>query len=245
MIENQVLKKVTADGKLQFPELRQYFFPWMGFTFWKNDRFFDIQNHIFENTSLLTDQEFPRAVNEAFDEKWPQDRSPWKFLVFPNYRKSEEPGTKTVIVFYAHHGLGDGEGFFQTFFKHIFDEPVNDSIATLPFGMLTQPSSETYPYPFDIISDYFRSSDDNQLHPPGKQLSKRRQVVYHTHRIPLKPIEEVKLRLNVSTTGVILSAIGGGIRRYMELGGLVPPEYLHLLHPTFLPREGDGVTNNR
>ncbi len=194
---------MSADGKLRFPELRQYFFPWMGFTFWKTDRSFDIQNHIFEKTFLLRDQELTIAVYEIFDKKWPQDRSPWRFSIFSNYTKTDEPGTNSVVVFCAQHGLGDGEGFYRTFFKHIFDETVKGSIPEVPFGMLSKKLTETYP--FDIISDFFSSSDDNQLHSPEKQLSKRRHAWYHPHKIPLQPIEEIKFRLNVSTTGIILS----------------------------------------
>jgi hypothetical protein len=243
LVEREVLQKVSADGELQFPKLRQYFFPWMGFTFWKQDSSFDIQNHIFENTSLLTAQELPMAVDEFFNEKWPQDRSPWRFLIFPSYTKVDEPGTKSVVVFCAHSGLGDGEALYRTFFKPLLDGPVNGSIAGVPLGILSQPPTHTYP--FDIVLDYFRSSDNNQLHSIGEPLSKRRQAWYHIQKIPLKAIEEVKLKLNVSTSGIVLSAIGGGIRRYMELWGIEPPEYLHLVRPTFFPRASDSVTHSR
>jgi hypothetical protein len=243
VIEKNVLQRIGRNGKPEFSELRQYFYSWRDFTFWKKDPKFHIGNHVFENTSRLTENEFPGITGQVFAEKWAPKRSPWKFIVFPNYVKAGNPLSLSIVIFCAHHGLGDGEGLFKTFFKFIFDEPVETSVAELPPGMLSKGPSPVFP--FDIIRDYFRSYDVNAFHSAKLKISKERQVWFHPETIPLKPIDEIKFKLNVSRTAVMLSAIGGGIRKYMELNGFQPPEHLHLLNPIFLPRKKNGPTNNR
>jgi len=98
------------------PELRQYITRRFGFSFWKDDPSYAIQNHVkfydgkfkdeFSAATVVRPDMILRASEEMLYGGFTHKRSPWELHVFQNYRDSEDSPDSTAMALRIHHSLG-------------------------------------------------------------------------------------------------------------------------------------------
>lgn len=114
--ESRVVFARNDEGKLLRPELRQYITRRFGFTFWKNDRFYSIINHVrlydgkfqkeYANSGGITPEMILAACEEMLYGPFVSKRSPWELHVFQNYKDSPDSPISTALALRIHHSLG-------------------------------------------------------------------------------------------------------------------------------------------
>jgi len=90
--ESRVTKNNPKDskGNDRYKKLFQYVVNWGGYFFWKDDKSFDLSNHINSLPDNIghTEKDL-MALNQTYlGRKWPNKRPLWKFVLVPNYTPS-------------------------------------------------------------------------------------------------------------------------------------------------------------
>jgi len=83
-------KQKDHNGKYRYQKLFQYLVNWGGYFFWKDDKDFDLSNHIksFPDNIEHTEKDLI-ALNQTYlGRKWPNKRPLWEFVLMPNYTPS-------------------------------------------------------------------------------------------------------------------------------------------------------------
>lgn len=242
---NEAIQQLTIEllhasdnGKLRFPELRQYVERWLGFLFWKQDFQFNIQNHITMHKleENCTEEEAERFASQLIEDQlnrpFPPKKSPWEVHFVQNYKMAGENNEKTTLaVFRFQHTMGDGYAILYTLVEALGKTPLSN-MAFQPHASTT--TFKNIPPWYSIIkipqlmvllvknivldNDYLMSifarpkspwfvSDDKKL---WKQLYTRSKL------ISIDKFKEIKNRLGVSFTGVILSAVSAGVSKSLK-----------------------------
>lgn len=106
--------KLSSNGKIKYPELKQYLTSWMGYFFWKEDKTFDLDRHVtmqnLNGFSTNSDTEVQQVAQTLLQKPWTKNRPVWEINLLPNcYLKGHEALLPHTILFLRfHHTLGDG-----------------------------------------------------------------------------------------------------------------------------------------
>ena len=103
------------EGELMYEELEQSWTRFLGYAFFKNEKNFDLSNHIgvydragdSNLTSPCTEKELMRIVAGLSSKPWRRDVSPWELLLVPNYAEEGSSTAKTVFILRIHHAMAD------------------------------------------------------------------------------------------------------------------------------------------
>lgn len=126
--------KNSINGKLVYPELRQYTQEFLGYVFWIDEENFDISDHIIcykDNDSdsesvIRRDNEYCEKLALGTEIFLPANKSPWLILVVQGVQNDKSGCFATVettdekctfIIFQIHHCLADGLSIFQLISK--------------------------------------------------------------------------------------------------------------------------------
>ncbi|ODM90900.1 O-acyltransferase WSD1 [Orchesella cincta] len=222
-----------------YPELKQYVERWNGFLFWKNDLNFSIENHVRSHElEGHSDSEFDenqrQFVRNLLNKPFHPKRSPWEWFVIKNYKnasleKESEHGEMTLNIFRFHHCLGDGYSFARALMEKLIETPFETPFDKLP---PSQPSAfwskDTFlaalylPLQFSLdmrnVFELFYASQLYTRKTPLHALDEEDSLNYKKHAvcIPIKRIKEIKKKLGVSFTGVLLAALSAGITKLLQ-----------------------------
>ncbi|CAG7837560.1 unnamed protein product, partial [Allacma fusca] len=181
---------------------------------------------------------------------WPEDFSPWEFLIVPHYQSSsssEMSTPKMCFIVRMHHVLGDGHSitnlimrdFAQTDFKMQLPRRRGKSLWIEVPKILLFPIVGTWQLADNLVESY---DSENCWHTWGK-LSKE----YYTsisEPIQMEMVKEIKERYGVSVAAVLYTALCGGMRRVMEEAGQVIPESFASFNPVPVRNHPPGLVNH-
>ncbi|CAL8085280.1 unnamed protein product [Orchesella dallaii] len=231
----------------KFPELKQYVDSWMGFLFWKNDHSFKLENHLQpkkiegetddeleENVCLFMEQ----LVNKTFHPK----RSPWECFVVQNYRNTELQRDKTstnvmtLLVFRFHHSLVDGYSILKVIIESMMGIPLSTASLT-PVSLtnkkdspsnLTKKIVTNFTLVFRIVYEicHFFALAFTGTTPWHVPLNKKKcgEHICRTKPIPVESIRNIKSKLGVSFTSVLMSCASAAASRSFQLHHAKPEQ---------------------
>ncbi|ODM92649.1 hypothetical protein Ocin01_14035 [Orchesella cincta] len=242
MREAMVRKVIEAKGKHGnhiYPEFQQFFHQWMGFLFWKWEKDFRIEEHITYYEPSLNHQ-----VN---DKELVQLRHDLADLIPENDDGTggPYPGPKSVVIVRLHHGMADGYSMLELFLNSIDNDNVKrEDLAKPRFKKRTFLQSLMYwaavwlSVPYYVTQELFTTYDNNALHPKGVKLT--RQAYSAGDSVPVATIKKIRSKYNVTFSAVVMSALAGGIRKFMLVNDMKIPDKMHVVTP--LPWPGHPST---
>ncbi|CAL8084793.1 unnamed protein product [Orchesella dallaii] len=232
-LEELIKSKWLKTKEQIYPELTQYLDSWMGFMFWKPDLRFNLKHHLKSHTIVgRNDQEVEENVcsfvQDLLNSPYHPKRSPWEVYVINNYKNellSKEcvNGELSLVVFRFHHSLGDGFSSLKAIlvlFDKSFPEICLPSLKQLAITSWWKRLFFCITFPLRMLYDglnlaYLAIMQSAPLQVPDLNQSKRMLC----QRLPLIPIENIKNlknRLGVTFTAVLLTGLATGLAKAMH-----------------------------
>jgi len=102
VFKNEVINGKNSKGELCYQKLKNYYDTWLGFTFWKKEENFQLENHVHEiNLSEydfmkennngkdgVTEEQLMKMLGARATKCFPPGISPWEALIVRNYKKA-------------------------------------------------------------------------------------------------------------------------------------------------------------
>lgn len=220
---SQMINKTDPEtGREVYPEYKQFVELWFGFAFWKNDSHFDIHNHIkFYNLDgrLVSTKEATLLTETLLNKQFQIGKSPWELNVVYNYDDPELPaGPKTVMIFRIHHSLADGYSILCSLVEGILQEPLQSQckLPTPTFSKRGKWAEILFRVTLPVrimrdAGDYFvKAARENPFNvPDGKKAWK--QHYGRAELVPIQKIKDIKNKLGVTFTSVLLAAVSASL----------------------------------
>ena len=191
--------------------------------FWRDDADFDISRHIVEvdpttvaEKGLGTKEGLQDFIGRQASQPLPDDRPLWQFLVVPDFGDAG-----TAIVTRVHHVMGDGVSMIPVLFSLMdpdeddIRDPAERQVKTRgTAGKLWQIFLKAaVTGPILLGARAVRPADKSVLH--GPELNGEKRVAW-TRPLPLERIKTIKNRLDATVNDVLLAAVSGAFRRYVD-----------------------------
>ena len=260
LFEERVLDRVKSDGRLVYPELRQYWTPFMNYYFWKADEDFSVANHVrrYDYDAELrlpdpcTEEDFRQVLGGLLAKGWPERRSPWELLIVENFISETPKKTRdshTLVIFRVHHGLGDGYSFLKLFLRDLAQYEGNlakpSSVRLTKLERIIATLISPVKMLYDLAELCVDASDfDNcwrMKH--GAKLS-REYYTSISKPFEVRRMRDIKNKYGVNYISVILAALAGTIRKIMEDAGQTVPKRMAVAVPMPLPNHPGGLVNH-
>ncbi|CAL8138659.1 unnamed protein product [Orchesella dallaii] len=214
-----------------YPELKQYVDYFMGFMFWKPDTEFNLKNHLkshtlwetnIENQSII-EQKVCQFLEELLNKPFTPKRSPWEFYIINNYRNEQLKNQgvheeMTLIVLRVHHALADGFSLAYAVIGDLFETPEQKNALPIPkpksfWEMMLLVFTAIFRFPYELTNFI-----GLVYHPrtPLHTTDERRgcKLLYERNdAFPVQRIKEIKRKLGVSFSGVLLTAISAAVAK--------------------------------
>lgn len=153
--QKEVLEGRNKHGELSYLKLFYYFESWMGFTFWKWEKDFSLENHIrmFDpsdidpnnNSDTVTEEQLMTCMGSLATRPFPQGISPWEVLVIRKYKRKPsdlhtdyrqtvhiktidtefEKDIEYAVVLRIHHAIADGYSIMKLLMSNICGDPLS------------------------------------------------------------------------------------------------------------------------
>ncbi|CAG7819678.1 unnamed protein product [Allacma fusca] len=233
-----VLSQRRSNGQLLYKKLKQTWTNYCGYTFWKTDGNFKLENHVrdydYEGDLRLpihcTKEDARGVMSGLLGAPWVKGRSPWEAFFFPVSEDYEN--TRTLFMLRIHHALGDGysiEGLLKTLAQTELGMPKPKAFFGKKIGFL---SVLRVPYDFaGLIMDSWDFQNNWHFSTNGKPRDVHISIF---KSLPVSLIKQAKNKLKVSYAAVLYSVVGGGIQRIFEDANLPVPDFLTTHFP--IPR---------
>ncbi|CAL8138910.1 unnamed protein product [Orchesella dallaii] len=218
-----------------YPELKQYAVPFMGFMFWKHDPNFNLKNHLKSHIIPVTsdknqidvEQENREFLEKLLNKPFNPERSPWEFYIVNNYRNEQFKDSRvneemTLIVFRFHHCLGDGFSILRAIVEELLETPLSTLALPTPkmvFGLASLKKRLKFVFTALLRIPYDAGSFIGLAFYPKTPLyttdEKRKcELLYERNELmPIHRIKDIKKKLGVSFSGVLLAAISAAVAK--------------------------------
>ncbi len=257
--EEQVLKRwITSknknNGELIYPQFTQYPYRWLGYTFWKNDETFHIQNHVFSHSVTETgESELNQLTEKLLNAPFPQKRSPWEIHIIENHKSTKFPEkVSSVLVLKVHHCLSDGYSILAALIEGLRETPMSGLVLPKPRHAqktLLQKISFILTFPLVFSIELFSVYKYAFEYSPWKVKDSEKKwhmICSQSDLIPIQNIKQIKNKFDVSFTSVLITAISAGITK-INCGHLTDDKYGKTLCLSTLPlnleNRKDRLTN--
>lgn len=216
------------NGQLKYPEFQQYISSWMGYTFWKNEENFSVDDHIslhtipkqYEDKSdLILDN-----ITETFaNKKFARGKSPWEMCFLSNYVKSGE--SMTVLIFRFHHGMADGYSIMFAAVEGILGQSMTGMEIAKPkykrgYDLWKRLVYSPWRFLYDTgyLLKYVASGNTTPWHCPDgrKQWT---QLYGKSREIPVEKVKLIKEKTGVSFTSVLLACFSAAATKNFKMKG--------------------------
>jgi hypothetical protein len=223
------VEEEEATPTLLYPELTQYIYNWGGYTFWKEDLNFNLNEHI--NTLHLNYSKYSKPHDgdsesdikdedlllselreELLNRPWVRNKPLWEIFLIP-----VASGKQTFLVIRCHHCLADGYAILNLFISKLcknseFDNPMRTKRRERP-GLLEMftwvlflPFRGGYALAEHAVMALTYSIFRTKL--ISRSSSNNKQPLFHLktiHPISVKVIKQIKTAYGVSFASVLHS----------------------------------------
>lgn len=265
-MEKVVLKNNPKTGKVAYPELQQHFTRFMGYSFLKWDRSFDISKHVIvyndDNEMVVTQPVLMELWQYLMVKPFPRNRSPWEVVLVENYvgEKGEGENAPDWIIFVRiNHAIADGFCFenilsslFETDYTPDFYAVSHKSKEEQEKLKTQQKIQNVMLYlqclakgPYELVNRGIRFADDfHALHIQAEKKCNE-YFVLESPRIPVKEIKQIKQRLGIGFTAVLLGVACGAVRQFLIKNGTpLPAKYTATIPFPSKPKREDKLEND-
>jgi len=205
-----ILVKVNQrndQGDLKYPELQQIGASFAGYSFWKWDKYFDINNHVhlgYEGCTSLTLDTLNQITSQQMHQ--PYIGSPWEVFLFPDFKFrstdiDSEPRSAVVVRF--NHALIDGYSLVEIMAESSsIPVPARRSKNTgkRTAWKLGNRIMNLLLSPYMLVGNFYDTWDEKLL----KRDNSGTLVVRYSEPIPISFIKSLKDKLGVSFGGIYL-----------------------------------------
>ncbi|CAL8139150.1 unnamed protein product [Orchesella dallaii] len=221
-----------------YPELKQYVVPFMGFMFWKSDPNFNLKNHLKSHTitessdenQFTAEQENSQFLEKLLNKPFNPERSPWEFYIVNNYRNEQLKDSciqeeMTLIVFRFHHCLADGFSILRAIVEGLMETPLTTLALPSPktlFGLASLKKKMKFALTALLRLPYDAGNAIGLAFYPKTPLyttDERRgcELLYERNELmPIHRIKDIKNKLGVSFSGVLLAAISAAVAKSLH-----------------------------
>ncbi|XP_070580235.1 putative diacyglycerol O-acyltransferase MT1468 [Ptychodera flava] len=206
---------------------------------WVNDTDFNIENHIFQMpTSVKTHRDLKTYIAAMAGKEIDLDKSPWDLHIAVNLDKEQE----TVLLFRMHPCFTDGISLLRIFCKSVADmHPAN--VLKPRFGggaIIFNGLRAAIAGPLIFLGKLILPRRDfNILH--GPSLSGKKVVAW-SGPVSFPAAFRVKQVTRSTLNDVIVAAISGSLRTYMQSRGIANPYNMHASMPMDLRTDSNYIT---
>ena len=165
-ILERMVEARKANGKLLYPRFRCYIRPGLFQYFFREDRSFDIENHVlkWEGEVPRSKDELAGIVSKLSNEPLPDGRSLWRFVCIPTSFGNND----FILLFRISHALADGISFMK-FLTYQFPDKVVPQKETRTFSSTRKAlpvAKAVLMGPFSVIKKCLATADQSLLHGP-------------------------------------------------------------------------------
>lgn len=239
VINTRWIRASTENGQLRYPEFQQYIDYWMGYMFFKKDKNFFLEDHVYlheldeQGTEEGAENFLRHLIEELVNKPFPLKKSPWEVHLINNYKNSEldcEVGKPvSVFVIRIHHGLGDGFALMHMIVEVLFGNCLKNShVPKIRPPKVSAKKSITRAlckvtdvilFPVKLLYDagYLVSVGFRKRTPwhiPDRKKSWR-QIYGRSKLIPIEKIKVIKNRFGVTFTSVLVACMSGASAKMM------------------------------
>lgn len=187
--------------------------------YWREDEAFHVDRHIvtIEGDDLHTKEGLQRYIGDQASRPLPDDRPLWQFQLVPDFGDGG-----SALVTRVHHVMGDGVSLMPVIFSLMDVEDEDPDEAKRRQEVKTRGTAgelwkvflkATLVAPFLLVSRALSRADRSALH--GPELAGEKRVAW-TRSLDLARVKEIKNRLGATVNDVLLAAVSGAFRRYVE-----------------------------
>ncbi|XP_067052664.1 putative diacyglycerol O-acyltransferase MT1809 [Acropora muricata] len=219
-ILERMVEARKVNGKLLYPRFRCYIRPGLFQYFFREDRSFDIENHVlkWEGEVPQSKDELAGIVSQLSNEPLPDGRSLWRFVCIPtNFGNND-----FILLFRISHALADGISFMK-FLTYQFPDKVVPQKETRTFSSTRKAlpvAKAVLMGPFSVIKKCLATADQSLLH--GPDLSGVKKCVW-TEAFDLQLVKDIKSATFTTVNDVLMSCITMALRRYFQRKGVKNP----------------------
>jgi hypothetical protein len=244
--EGTTIKVVDEEaGQKLYPELTQYIYNWGGYTFWKEDLNFNLNEHIntlhlnYSNThdgdseSDIKDEDLllSELREELLNRPWVRNKPLWEIFLIPG-----ASGKQTFLLIRCHHCLADGYAILNLFISSLcknseFDNPMRTKrrerpglmemftwVLFLPFrGAYALAEHACMALTYSIFRTKLIRSSSNNKQPLF--------LLKTIHPISVKVIKRIKTQYGVSFASVLHSLETAIVQELLRLKDEVDDDF--------------------
>ncbi|MEM7479774.1 MAG: WS/DGAT domain-containing protein [Acidobacteriota bacterium] len=220
----------SLDDGRRFPRFSKKVVSINGRDHWSEDPDFDIERHIFEvepsdhwGDGSWTRERLTDYLGHLAADPLPRDRPLWQILVLQGIDKG-----KSAVITRIHHCMGDGMALIPIMFS--IQDPIGEGAERVepkaddPTRRVAKAKPSRAKLwlkaplagPFVLLRKALARPDRSALHGPRPGGEKR---VAWSQPIPLAQVKAIKNALGATVNDVLMAAVAGAFRRYLEQGG--------------------------
>ena len=243
--------KESADTLL-YPELQQYAVQFMGFSFWRQESNFKIEDHVwecFDPFAEFRSKDLNEIHEKLIRKPFRAKRSPWEFILLLG--RNVDPEDEDVHIFFRfHHCLSDGFSILQL----LMTELTGQELA-LPRVSKVEPERKPFLHriahycvkillvTYEQVCQRYFSKDINIWHHQALNLSQKYHAIM-SDRIEVDFIRDVKQkRQDCTFSALILAGLAGGIRKYFQEHEMPLIDQVHVVCPLPITQRPEGIGN--
>ncbi|ODM93159.1 O-acyltransferase WSD1 [Orchesella cincta] len=248
LVRETFINNVLTNSK--YPELKQYQYDFMGYRFWRNDKSFNVENHVYQRYPT----EFPNLSVETIHEEFinkPFDRlkSPWELVLINLPSENADTGaTQSLLVYRNHHSMADGKSILKLLFESFGQQKLVTALARYEKRSVLQQLCFYLRSPIQLVNlgllwkqAYLNSMGHLfKFNSSPQKENQTRLIVGLSPVIPLDQLKSIAKKKNVRVSAVILSIMAGAMRKLNRLNRDKNVSVLCVI-----PKEGhpDALTN--
>ncbi|XP_065669722.1 putative diacyglycerol O-acyltransferase MT1809 isoform X2 [Hydra vulgaris] len=189
---------------------------------WEEESNFNIRQHIpiYKGVLPETKKDIEQLCSRLTDEEFPKDISPWMLKIIPKKDKSG-----FIIFAKVHHVIGDGYALIGLLSELVDQKPQFMDFPPRPQGYLSNKVvkilSIVLTGPLALLTIAFSQNLRNPFKATKGLTSK---TISWTNPISLKTIKRIKSKTNTTVNDVMMSTLGGALRRYLTERGIFPDD---------------------
>jgi len=251
---SKILLAKNEQEKLIYPELQQTLTTWLGFSFWKPDKSFNLNDHIrlhprsIEGTITMDKSDNTKLFKKILNTPVPKGKCLWEIQVLWNYQSRNSDQLKTMAIFKFHHALADAFSVLKLMSK---GSDQNDLSTMAKPAQIRR--SFCYKFltsifffikvPYDLAKFMFLY-DNNDWHKTENAKHKGSLLGAYSDQIPLKDIKYICKSQQVCFSAVIGAVFTAAIRDTMAQQRVKVPERVHCMAPFPYPNHPDHALRN-
>ena len=237
------------NGVKYYPKLTQYASKVIRRYVWKEEKEFDINDHVFIHKVPLPIEKLEREklVGEIVTEGLPENKAAWQAVILVGDKKESDKVGDFYILFRIHHSVGDGISLIRTLMYSLVDKspPRVQSNRFCAKGVAIRIIKALVEGPLVLAERFAWHGDRSVLHGPALSGTK---LLAWSEPIDLALIKKIKNVTGATVNDVLISCLSSAFGDYFRtLSSDLSVAHLNAYIPVDIrpaSQSGSRMTNN-